>query len=140
MKMKIEWKLILPVAVLGLSMVVPAFAQSNPSASDSMSAARDSMKQAGSDTGDAAKDTYHGTATALRDTEITAKVKTALLKDHLTKHSTIHVRTTAGVVTLKGHVSSGTVAARAEQLAEATEDVREVDNKLRATTGIRASD
>jgi hyperosmotically inducible periplasmic protein len=130
MKLTLGRTLILPATILSLSMVVPAFGQTNPSASTSMSAAGNSMKQAGSDTVGAAKHAYNGTATALRDTKITTKVKTALHDDSATEHSDIHVRTTAGVVTLKGRVPTSAMAARAEQLAQSTEGVREVDNKL----------
>jgi hyperosmotically inducible periplasmic protein len=130
MKFSIRWKLVVPATILSLAIVVPVFAQSNPSGSDSMSAAGHSMKQAGSDSADATKHAYNGTATALRDTKITAAVKTALHEENTTTHSIIHVRTTAGVVTLTGRVPSSARAARAEQLAQSTAGVRDVDNKL----------
>jgi len=133
MKLKESWRILAPAVILSVGMAFPVFAQSHPSASDSMDAAGQSMEHAGSDTADAAKDTYHGTATALRDTKITAKVKTALHEDEATEHGDIHVRTVAGVVTLRGRVGSDAVAARAERLAQSTEGVREVDNKLRTT-------
>jgi osmotically-inducible protein OsmY len=42
--------------------------------------------------------------TAISDTAITAKVKTALHENKITKDADIHVKTVAGVVTLKGAV------------------------------------
>jgi osmotically-inducible protein OsmY len=136
-------KMILSAAVLGLAMAVPAFAQDNPgspSAGQSMHQAGQSMhqageaaEQAGSDTLNAAKHLGKGTATAMRDTKITAKVKVALHEDKVTEDSDIHVDTVAGVVTLSGHVPSPDAAVRAEQLARQTEGVREVNNKLRVS-------
>src|SRR5205807_3730332 len=83
----------IPAAFLGLALAVPGFAQemnspaaaSSPSAGESMNQAGKEMKSAGSDTWSAAKDTGQGTATAVRDTKITAKVKRALHNDEATK-------------------------------------------------------
>ena len=128
--------IILSAAVLGLAMAVPAFAQDNPgspSAGQSMHQAGEAAEQAGSDTLNAAKHLGKGTATAMRDTKITAKVKVALHEDKVTEDSDIHVDTVAGVVTLSGHVPSPDAAVRAEQLARQTEGVREVNNKLRVS-------
>src|SRR5258708_37625443 len=92
-------------AIVGLA--VPAFAQENPApAGDSMSQAGQEMKQAGSDTADAAKHAATATATAMRDTKITAKVKYALSSKGLMRESDIHVKTAAGVVTLDRTVPS----------------------------------
>ena len=127
-------KMILSAAVLGLAMAAPAFAQENPgspSASQSMHQAGEAAEEAGSDSLNAAKHLGTGTATAMRDTKITAKVKVALHEDKVTKDSDIRVDTVAGVVTLSGHVPSPDAAVRAEQLARQTEGVREVTNKLR---------
>ena len=129
-------KMILSAAVFGLMMAAPAFAQDNPgspSASQSMRQAGEAAEQAGSDTLNAVKHVGKGTATALRDTKITTKVKVALHEDKVTEDSDIHVDTVAGVVTLSGHVPSPDAAARAEQLARQTEGVREVNNKLRVS-------
>ena len=87
-------------------------------------------KQAGSDTLNAAKHAGEGTATALRDTKITTKVKYALHEDKITGNYPIHVTTVAGVVTLSGRVPSPHAAARAEQLARQTEGVKGVNNQL----------
>ena len=94
-------KMILSAAVLGLAMAVPAFAQDNPgspSASQSMHQAGEAAEQAGSDTLNAVKHVGKGTATAMRDTKITAKVKVALHEDKVTEDSDIHVDTVAGAI------------------------------------------
>jgi hyperosmotically inducible periplasmic protein len=130
MKFTARWNVIVPATIFSLAMVGPVFGQSNPSASDSMGVAGHSMKQAGSDTADATKHAYEGTATALSDTKITAKVKSALHKKSITEHSEIHVRTTGGIVTLTGRVPSSAIAARAERVTQSTAGVSKVDNKL----------
>jgi hyperosmotically inducible protein len=118
--------LIVSIATLGLAYAVPACAQdsSNPSASESMHRAGESAESAISNAA-------HGTATAMRDTKITAKVKTALYDAGLTKQADIHVTTTAGVVELNGVVPSSETAMRAEQLAKQTEGVKAVNNDLK---------
>jgi hyperosmotically inducible periplasmic protein len=126
-------KMVLSTAVLGLAMAAPAFAQDNsasPSAGQSMHRAGQDVEQAGSDTLNAAKHAGEGTATALRDTKITTKVKYALHEDKITENYPIHVTTVAGVVTLSGHVPSPHAAARTEQLARRTEGVKGVNNQL----------
>jgi hyperosmotically inducible protein len=124
-------KIAIPTALLGLALAIPTFAQApSPSASESMHQAGQDMKEAGSDMGSAAENVGKGTATAVRDTKITAKIKTALHRDDATKGQDIHVSTSAGVVTLKGNVASRDAASRAEQLAQGTEGVKDVDNEL----------
>ncbi len=127
-------RMIVPAAILGLAITVPVLAQDSPgypSASESMHQAGESAEQAGSDTVQAAKHAAKGTATAMRDTKITAKVKVALQEAGITENSQIHVSTTAGVVKLRGRVPSSDTAMRAEQLAKQTEGVRGVTNDLR---------
>ena len=140
MKEPFAWKVLVPSAVLSLGLAVPVLAQSDngATAGQSMNAAGDSMEQAASDTAKAAEHAYHGTATAIRDTKITAKVKAALHEDGATQHSDIHVSTSAGIVTLTGQAASTDAAARAEQLAQQTEGVRVVDNKLMVSGDTRA--
>ena len=123
-------KLIVPAAIFGLALAVPSFAQDSPSASQSVHQAGRDMKDAGSDTVSAAKNVGHGTATAVHDTAITAKVKKALYGDQMTKEQKIHVTTTAGVVTLKGKVATPDALARAQEIAQGTEGVKSVNNKL----------
>jgi osmotically-inducible protein OsmY len=136
MKLAIGWNVIAASAALSFGLAVPVLAQSDngATAGQSMNAAGESMENAGSDSVNAAKHAYKGTVTAIRDTKITAKVKTALHEDNATDHSEIHVSTSAGIVTLKGEVDSPDVAARAEQVAHNTEGVREVNNKLKVSS------
>jgi hyperosmotically inducible protein len=128
-------KMILSAAVFSFAMAGSAFAQdsSAPSASESMHQAGQDVKNAGSDTYNAAKDAGTGTVTAIRDTNITAKVKVALREDKITEDSQIHGDTVAGVVTLTGNVPSTDTAAHAEQVASQTEGVKQVNNQLKVS-------
>lgn len=128
-------KTIVPAAVLTIAFAVPAYAQS---AGESMHEAGQEMKSAGTETWHAAENAAKGTATAVRDTSITAKVKESLHKDEATKNQDIHVSTTAGVVTLKGIVPSQATATRAKELTEGTKGVKSVNNEL-AVSGSSAS-
>ena len=89
------------------------------------------MKEAGHSAENAVSHAYHGTVTAVDDTTLTAKVKSALHDDKTTKDSTIHVTTVAGVVTLRGTVASGDIADRAQAIAQTTSGVKSVRNKLK---------
>jgi hyperosmotically inducible protein len=133
MKIKYSFKLIVPAILFGMVLSVPAFAQDEP-ASQSMHQAGDKVEQVGSDTAGAAKDAYHGTERGIKDTTITAEVKTALARDKNVSSSGIHVTTTAGVVTLKGNVSSREMAQHAGQVAGQTNGVARVNNQLMVVT------
>ncbi len=133
MKIKYSFKLIVPAILFGMVLSVPAFAQDEP-ASQSMRQAGDKVEQVGSDTAGAAKDAYHGTERVIKDTTITAEVKTALARDKNVSSSGIHVTTTAGVVTLKGNVSSREMAQHAGQVAGQTNGVARVNNQLMVVT------
>jgi hypothetical protein len=130
MKRTFGRKLTVSATIFSLAMVVSAFGQPNPSPSDSMNPADHSIRQAASDTGNAVVEVYNGAATELRDTKITAQVKSALHGDSATEHSYIHIHTATGVVTLTGQVPSNAVATRAKQLTQSIAGVREVDNDL----------
>ena len=117
-----------PAMALALGLAIPVLAQN---ASSPPVAASTSMHQAGQDTEAAAKNAYTGTATALSDTTITTKVKTALASGKNIKSNDIHVTTTAGVVTLKGQVQNSDMAARVVAIARNTKGVRSVTNDLR---------
>lgn len=135
MKIKYSFKLIVPAILFGMVLSVPAFAQDgNATASQSMHQAGDKVEQVGSDTAGAAKDAYHGTERVIKDTTITAEVKTALARDKNVSSSGIHVTTTAGVVTLKGNVSSREMARHAGQVAGQTNGVARVNNQLMVVT------
>lgn len=120
--MKISKRIIaLPVLALALSSTPLAFAQSSASSD---------MQSAGSSAANAASDAYQGTARAVKDTAITAKVKTALHDDKITTGTDIHVDTIAGVVTLSGTAPSAGVAQRAMELAQQTSGVHDVKNAI----------
>ena len=155
MDTKYSFRLIVPAVLFGMVLSVPAFAQddmapanasanapasedANAPAGQQMRAAGQEMKGAGSDTAAAAKDTYHGSERAVKDTTITAEVKEALMKDSEIKASKIHVRTSGGVVTLKGNVPSPDMAARAGQIAQQKEGVKSVDNRLMVANSTRS--
>jgi hyperosmotically inducible protein len=112
---------LLPALVLAFAIAGSAWAQS----------ASTQMKEAGTSAESAVSHAYHGTATAVDDTALTAKVKTALHDDATTKASTIHVSTVAGVVTLRGKVASGEISDRAQAIAQSTAGVKGVKNKLK---------
>ena len=132
MKNAFGLKIAVPALVFGIVIAAPIFAQedSNVPASQSMRRAGDSAESAASDTGQAIKHAYHGTVTAMSDTTITAKVKTALHENKVTKDADIDINTVAGIVTLKGVVPSAEAASTAQQLAQATNGVKEVRNEL----------
>ena len=141
MNNKYSFKLIVPAILFGMVLSVPAFAQDpnagadpNAPASQQMHEAGQQMEGAGSDTGAAATDAFHGTERAVKDTTITAAIKSALVRDKNVKASGIHVSTTAGVVTLKGHVASPEMAEHAAQVAEQTNGVKSVNNQLMLVT------
>ena len=130
-----------PAILFGMVLSIPALAQDNNApASQSMHQAGEQVEQAGSATVAAAKDAYHGTERAVKDTAITAQVKTALARDKNVASSAIHVTTTAGVVTLKGNVPSPETAEHAAQLAEQTNGVKGVNNQLIGVSFFQSAD
>jgi hyperosmotically inducible protein len=66
----------------------------------------------------------------IADTVITTKIKADLVKAPDLKAMDVHVETVKGVVTLSGFVPSQAQAARAEELARATEGVTDVQSTL----------
>jgi len=139
MKYAFGLKVVVPALVLGMAMAAPILAQdeNNVPASESMHRAGNSAENAASDTGQAIEHAYHGTVRAVSDTAITTKVKTALHENKITKDADIHVKTVAGVVTLKGTVPSADTAATAQRVAQETNGVKVVRNEL--TIGPTAS-
>lgn len=69
------------------------------------------------------------------DAAITAKVKTALIREPDLEALKIDVDTADGVVTLSGTVDSRTKVNRAVQVAQAVQGVRSVDNRLTVRQG-----
>lgn len=134
--MRDKFKQIVPALIFGMALAVPAMAQDDSvPASQSMHHAGEQIEHAGSDIATGAKDVYHGTKRAVKDTAITAKVKTALHSDKGIGDVDIDVDTTAGIVTLQGKVPTQTMAARAEQVAMQTEGVTKVNNELTVVPG-----
>jgi len=142
---------LLSISILaaGMSLAPAVFAQNNPNDAntpnnaDSSATApsnqgkstgesvKESVGNAASDVENGAKSAYHKTGSEIRSTEITTKAKTALLRDDETKHSTIHVKTKSGIVTLSGKVESEAIAEHAQQVVAAIEGVKEVRNNLK---------
>jgi len=120
---------VVPAMALGIGLAIPALAQ-NTSTSPPVPAST-SMHRAGENTEGAAKNAYVGTVTAISDTTITTKVKSALASGKGIKSNDIHVTTTAGVVTLGGQVQNPHMAARVVAIARNTKGVRGVTNDLR---------
>ena len=122
-----------PALALGIGLAIPVLAQ-DASTSPPVPAST-SLHQAGENTESAAKNAYAGTATAMEDTKITTKLKTAFAAGKEINSNDIHVSTTAGVVTLEGKVQNSDMAARVEAIAKNTEGVRSVNNNLQVSSG-----
>jgi hyperosmotically inducible protein len=120
---------IIPAMAFSIGLAIPALAQ-DTSASAPVPAST-SMHRAGENTEGAVKNAYVGTATALTDTKITTKIKAAFATGKGIDSNDIHVKTTAGVVTLGGEVRNSHMAARLVAIAKNTEGVRAVTNDLR---------
>lgn len=136
MKSTVGLNFVVSTLLLTLAATGPTFAQS---ASQSMHEAGESTENAASSAGHALTEAYHGTATAVKDSTITAKVKSALYEDTITKSGHIHVTTVAGVVTLRGTVASDEVARHAQQRATETTGVKRVEDKLKIGTAANAA-
>ncbi len=76
------------------------------------------------------KEAVSATGEAITDSWITTKVKAKFFDETLLKGSDITVETTDHVVTLKGTVASSAAGARAAAIAEGTEGVTRVVNRL----------
>lgn len=126
--------LAVPLCAIALAVAPCAFAQmSSPAAEASpveQPSASESMHHAGESAENAVEHAYHGTRTALKDTTITARVKSAIHHDKDIKGSEIHVDTVAGVVTLSGTAPSTEDATRAQEVAQRTKGVRSVKNAI----------
>lgn len=118
---------LVPTMALSIGLAIPALAQDTSAPAP----ASTSMHRAGEKTEGAVKNAYTGTATALTDTKITTKVKAAFATGKGIDSNDIHVKTTAGVVTLGGQVKNSAMAARLVAIAKNTEGVRAVTNDLR---------
>jgi len=74
--------------------------------------------------------THESTGEVVDDSVITAKVKSGLVGDPLTKAHQINVETYRGTVQLSGFVDSAKARNRAVQIAHDTSGVKEVKNSL----------
>jgi osmotically-inducible protein OsmY len=74
--------------------------------------------------------TKESTGEFVDDTTITAKVKTALIKDEVVKAHDVNVETFKGTVQLSGFVDNATQKTRAGEVAGSIVGVREVKNNL----------
>jgi len=72
---------------------------------------------------------------ALNNAGLTAKVKSALLADKVAPGLAINVNSSHGVVTLLGQVDTAAQKIRAAQVAQKTEGVKKVVNKLTVKPG-----
>ena len=156
MKKTLINRLAIPAAMLGMALAVPAFAQTgvphsadnttNPNAANATNpdaqvppqapgtAVGNNQPAVPADNSPAASNDSSGGSnsltTALKDTDITAKVKYALHENNATSGSDIHVSTSDGIVTLSGQVAKRHEAHEAVKVAKATEGVRQVVNQL----------
>ncbi len=126
MKRKATLKIV-PGLLLGVALAGPAFAQSTTQ----------SMKDTGHSAENAVSNAWQRTKTAVKDTDITAKVKIALHNDKLTKGQDIHVDTHDGVVTLTGYAPDA-AAARAVHVARETTGVVAVNDNIRPSQSMSA--
>jgi len=101
--------------------------------------ATEAVRKSVDDADDAAERQKDKAGTAMHDTEITAKVKTALMQREGMKSVTISVKTRHGRVTLTGSVASQAQADLARQLAQAVKGVHEVENLLVVVSPANAS-
>jgi osmotically-inducible protein OsmY len=116
---------LVPGLLLGMALAGPAFGQS----------ATQSMKNAGNSAESAVSNTWQGTKAAVKDTDITAKVKIALHNSKLTKGRDIHVDTHDGVVRLTGYAPQN-AARQAAHLARNTTGVVGVNNDIRSNNSV----
>jgi osmotically-inducible protein OsmY len=130
MKNAFGLKIVIPALVLGMAMSAQVFAQDSGSAGQSMSQAGNSAGNSADSAGNAVKHVYQGTVTAISDTAITAKVKSNLYGNKVTKAGDIHVATIAGIVTLTGTVPSANASETASQVTGQTGGVKGVKNEL----------
>jgi osmotically-inducible protein OsmY len=74
--------------------------------------------------------TSRSTGAFIDDSSITARVKASFVKDDTVKAFDVNVDTYNGVVQLSGFVDTAQQKTRAEEIARATNGVREVKNQI----------
>jgi hypothetical protein len=160
-KSRLRNSLIIPAAILSTMLAVPAFAQTgvpqstdnttNPNAQNATNPDAQVPPQAPgtaagggqpaipanqSDNSNANSGSNNSFTTALKDTDITAKVMYGLHENDATSGADIHVTTSNGVVTLYGKVQKDHQAMEAVKVAQSTEGVREVVNQLAVSNNV----
>ena len=80
--------------------------------------------------GCAATPTQEGTGEYFDDSVITTKVKSAILNDSKLKSNEISVKTSKGVVRLRGYVSSQAKVSEAIRISSEVPGVKAVENEL----------
>jgi BON domain len=160
MKSKLRNSLIIPAAILSTMLAVPAFAQTgvphstdnttNPNAQNATNpdaqvppqapgtAVGDAQPAVPAHQSDANGGSSSGFTTALKDTDITAKVMYGLHENDATSGADIHVTTNNGVVTLYGKVQKHHQAMEAVKVAQSTGGVREVVNQLAVSNNVKS--
>lgn len=93
------------------------------------------QERAGTDRAQAPMNQQSNVSDNIDDAAITAKVKTAIIGEPGLKALQINVDTANGVVVLSGAVDSPTSVDRANQIAQAVEGVKSVDNRLTVRQG-----
>lgn len=91
--------------------------------------------QAGTDRAQAPMNAQSNVSDNIDDAAITAKVKTAIIGEPALQSMQINVDTANGIVILSGAVDSPTSVDRANQIAQAVEGVKSVDNRLTVRQG-----
>ncbi|HUN57823.1 MAG TPA: BON domain-containing protein [Candidatus Binataceae bacterium] len=155
MKSKLRNSLIIPAAVLSTMLAIPAFAQTgmphsadnttNPNAQNAtnpdaqvppqapgtaVGGAQPAAPADQADSNNPSTGSSNSFTTAVKDTDITAKVMYGLHENDATSGADIHVTTNNGIVTLYGRVKKHHQAMEAVNVAKSTAGVREVVNQL----------
>lgn len=104
--------------------------QTREEAQSALEQATEATKQAAEDAANFARESAERTNDFLSDSSITARVKTALFDAEQVSASQINVETIDGHVVLSGVVATAEEADLAEQLAEAVEGVKSVENDI----------
>lgn len=121
---------------IGAALFAVVFAAGCNRNDDSTADAGRQMDQtAGTDRAPAPMNEQSNVTDKIDDAAITAKVKTAIIGEPGLKALQINVDTANGVVVLSGAVDSPTSVDRANQIAQAVEGVKSVDNRLTVRQG-----
>ena len=109
----------------GLTLSLPSAVDADTSRGEVAGAVKSTAEKAG----EAASDIK----SAMAEGTLTAKIKAKMALDDLVKASAISVETTGSVVTLTGHVSSKAERDRAVRIAQETDGITKVIDKLQIT-------